>query len=88
MSTGVHANFEPIEGTTTGAEQILTFNRKSRKIVITNDHATHHLHFKFNASETVGLLKGTESLSIYFTTNKIIINSDEPGIPYRIWVFG
>ena len=83
---GVHANFESIEGTSTGSEQTLTFTRKSRKIVITNDHATNNLSYKFNASEVFGTLKGTESLSVYFTGKRVIINGDS--VPYRIWVFG
>ena len=82
----VHANFEALEGTTTGSEQTLTFVRKSRKIVITNDHASNSLSYKFNASETFGTLKGTESLSMYFTTNQVIINGTS--VPYRIWVYG
>ena len=85
MSRGVHANFEALEGTCTTATT-LTFNRKSRKVVITNDHPTANLQYKFNASETYGTLKGTESLSLYFTGNQIIINGNN--VPYRVWVFG
>ena len=84
MSHGVHANFEAFEGTVT-TETTLTFNRKSRKIVITNDHATDDMSYKFNSSETYGTLHGTESLSLYFTTNQIIIDGN---CPYRIWVYG
>lgn len=82
----VHANFEALEGTTTGVAQTLTLVRKSRKIVITNDHSTNDLSYKFNTSETYGTIRGTESLSLYFTTDQIIINGT--GVPYRIWVFG
>ncbi len=85
MGHGVHANFEALEGAVDG-EDALTLVRKSRKIIITNDHATKDLKYKFNASETSGTLKGTESLSLYFTTNQIIINGDD--VPYRIWVYG
>ncbi len=85
MPHGVHANFEPLEGTVDG-EDALTFVRKSRKIVITNDHATKDLKYKFNASEDFGTLKGTESLSLYFWAKQIIINGDN--VPYRIWVYG
>ena len=81
----VLANFEALEGTVT-TETTLTFNRKSRKIVITNDHATNSLSYKFNASETSGTLRRLETLSMYFTTNAIIINGTN--VPYRIWVFG
>lgn len=83
--SGVLANFEALEGTVT-TETTVTFNRKSRKIIVTNDHPTEILSYKFNASETFGSLKGTESLSVYFTTNKIII--DGTNVPYRIWVYG
>lgn len=82
---GVLANFEALEGTVSG-EMTLTFNLRSRKLVITNDHATNDLQFKFNASREYATLKGTESLSLYFWARKIIINGDN--VPYRVWVFG
>ena len=85
MSHGTYANFEALEGTAT-TETTLPFSRKSRKIVITNDHPTANLTYKFNSSETVGTLKGTESLSMYFTAGQIIINGTN--VPYRIWVYG
>jgi len=81
----VHANLESLEGVVT-VETTLDLNLRSRKLVITNDHATKDLSFKFNASETFGTLKGTESLSLDFWTRKIIINGDS--VPYRIWIFG
>ena len=85
MSTDlVLANFEALEGTVT-TPTTLTLTRKSRRIVITNDHPTNTLSYKFNASETSGTLKGTETLSILFTTNQIIIDGSGP---YRIWVYG
>ena len=80
----VHANFEALEGTVT-TPTTLTLARKSRRMVITNDHATNDLKYKFNASETYGTLKGTESLSVYFTTNTIFIDGNGN---YRIWVYG
>ena len=80
----VHANFEALEGTVT-TPTTLTLVRKSRKIIITNDHPTNTLSYKFNVSETSGTLKGTETLSILFTTNQIIIDGSGP---YRIWVYG
>lgn len=82
---GVYANFEALEGTVT-TETTLSLVRKSRKIIITNDHPTNDLSYKFNASETAGTLKPTETLSLYFTTNQIII--DGTNVPYRIWVYG
>jgi len=81
----VHANLESLEGTVDG-EKTLTLTRRSRKLVITNDHATNDLQFKFNVSETYGTLKGTESLSLDFWTRTIIINGTN--VPYRIWIFG
>ena len=85
MSHGVYANLESLEGTVT-TETTLTLKRKSRKLVITNDHPTQTLSYKFNASETFATLKGTESLSLYFWTKTIIISGTN--VPYRIWVFG
>ena len=81
----VLANFEPFEGTVTTATT-LTFARKSRKIVITNDHGTNDLSYKFNASETYATLHGTETLSLEFWTKTIFIDGNN--VPYRIWVYG
>lgn len=80
----VLANFEALEGTVS-TETTLTFTRKSRKMVITNDHATNDMSYKFNASETAGTLKGTESLTLHFTTDQVILNGNGP---YRVWVYG
>ena len=85
MSYGVHANLESLEGTVTTATT-LDLVRKSRKIVITNDHPTNDLSFKFNSSETYGTLKGTETLSLYLITKTIFINGSN--VPYRIWITG
>jgi hypothetical protein len=85
-SDDVYANFESLEGTSTGSEQTLTLTRRSRHIVITNDHATEDLTFKFNASETEGTVKAGESLSTYFRSSTIIINGTS--VPYRIWIYG
>lgn len=81
---GVYANQESIEGTSTGSEETFTLARKSRKIIITNDHASNALSFKFNDSEDFATLKATESVSMYFTAKQIIINGSS--VPYRIWV--
>jgi len=81
----VHANFEAYEGTVS-TETTLTFNRKSRKIVILNDHASNDLTYKFKAGQDTGTLKATESLSVYLRTNQVILNSTSA--PYRVWVFG
>jgi len=84
-SSDVHTNFESLEGTVT-TPTTLTLTRRSRHIVITNDHASADLNYKFNASETNGTVKAGESLSLYFRTSTIII--DGSSVPYRIWVFG
>ena len=84
-SSDVYANFESLEGTVT-TPTTLTLTRRSRHIVITNDHATEDLSFKFNSSETNGTVKAGESLSLYFRASTIII--DGSTVPYRIWIFG
>ena len=84
--SSVLANFESFEGTTDGSLQTIKFNRKSRKLVIINDHASNVLSYKFGSSETFGSLKGTEVLTLYFTKNQVIIQGTN--CPYRIWVFG
>lgn len=84
-SSNVYANFESLEGTVT-TPTTLTLARRSRHIVITNDHASGDLSFKFNASETAGTIKAGESYSVYFRTSTIII--DGSSVPYRIWVHG
>jgi hypothetical protein len=85
VTSDVLANFEALEGTVS-SPTTLTLARRSRKMVITNDHATEDLSYKFNASETSGTIKATESLALYFRTNTIII--DGTSVPYRIWVYG
>lgn len=81
----VYANLESFEGSIT-SETTLSLARKSRKIVITNDHPTDELTFKFNASETAATLRGSETISMYFTTDQIILNGTNGN--YRVWVFG
>lgn len=81
----VHANLEVFEDTV-ATPTTLTLTRRSRKIVILNDHASNDLQYKFNASEDYATLQGTESLSLYFRTNTIFINGTS--VPYRIWIFG
>ncbi len=80
-----YANLEPFEATVT-TETTLTFARKSRRIVIANDHASNDLSYKFKASQTFATLKGSETLSIEFIARTVII--DGTSVPYRIWVFG
>ena len=77
---------QSLEGTTSGAVQTLTFSRRSRKIVIINDHASNDLSYKFNGSETFATLKGTEVLTLYFSSPQIIIQGTD--VPYRIWTYG
>ena len=84
-SNSVYANFQALEGTVTTPTTV-SFNRRSRHIVITNDHATEDLNFKFNSSETNGTVKAGESFSVYFRSSEVII--DGTSVPYRIWVFG
>ena len=81
----VHANLASLEGTLSG-EVTLSLTRRSRKLNITNDHATADLRFKVNNSEEWGTLQGTESLSLDFWTRTIILSGTD--IPYRIWIFG
>jgi len=80
-----HANLEPFEATVT-TETTLTFARKSRRIVITNDHASNDLSYKFKASQDFATLKSTETLTLDFIARTIII--DGTSVPYRIWVLG
>lgn len=79
------ANLEALEGNVT-TEVTLTLLRKSRKIIITNDDASKDLRYKFNESEAFATLKGTESLSMFFTANQIILSGSD--VDYRVWVFG
>ena len=83
--SGVYANLESLEDTVSG-EITLSLVRKSRKLIITNDHATKNLSYKFNTSENFATLQGTESLSLYFWTKQIILSGDN--VPYRVWIFG
>ena len=76
------ANFEAIEDSGTATH---TLTRKSRKLVITNDSSSIDLKYKFNVTEAFGTLQPTESISLYFTTNTVIVE----GLgAYRIWSYG
>ncbi len=86
MSHGVHANFDSFEGTSNGSQQNIVLNRRSRKLIIVNDHASNDLSWKFNESEDYGTLKPTESITLFVTTKEVIINGTS--VPYRIWSFG
>jgi hypothetical protein len=80
-----YSNIEPFEGTVS-TETTLSLARKSRRVIINNDHATNDLSYKFKDSQTFATLKGSESLAIDFIAKTIII--DGTSVPYRIWVFG
>ena len=82
---GVYANFEVLEGTVSG-ETTLQLARRSRKLVILNDHASRDLQFKFHASGNFATLKPTESVSMYFRAKNVILDGTD--VPYRIWNYG
>lgn len=77
-------NLESLEGTVVAPTE-LTLNIRSKKITLTNDHATNDFSFKFNATENYSTLMAGESLSFGLRTSSIWINGDS--VPYRIWVF-
>ena len=83
--SGVYRNLESLEGTASGQDNLVLV-RKSRKIVITNDDPAKELQFKFNESEEFATLMPTETISMDFTTDLIIVLGSE--VPYRIWVYG
>ena len=80
-----YANLDPLEGTVSEIST-LHFMRLSQNIVITNDHQSKDLLFKFRGYENFATLKGTESVSLNF--NSMSITIDGANVPYRIWVFG
>lgn len=79
------SNFTPYTGTISAATT-LTLDRPSRVIEIINDSATDTLGFKFNASESYGVLNPLEVISMEHRGNVIYLN---PGasLTYRVRVF-
>ncbi len=79
----VLANFEAHEGVLSGTTT-LSFQWNARKVIITNDGSS-DITFKFLAAETAGVLKPTETLSIYHKTDQVILSGS---VAYRVWAFG
>lgn len=85
----VLANFDPNEGTVNTSAVTITFTWKARKITIINDSSTRELQFKFNTTESYGILKPKEEVSVHHYSNTVIIDSPTNGdVPYRVWGFG
>lgn len=85
MGSRSYANLDVFEGTINGSSTI-TFNRKPRKIVITNDSGSTDLGFKFNESESFATLKPTETVTLDFAHKTMILSG--LGVDYRIWGIG
>ena len=83
----VWANQEVFEGTVNGTSTI-TLARRSRRLVITNDSGLRDLQFKFNDAETYATLKPTETISMEFSTVKVLLATSGGSAAYRIWVHG
>jgi hypothetical protein len=85
MSYEVYSNFEPYEGTVSD-ETTITFERRSRQIVLMNDSPTKDISFKFISGGDFATLKASETIALNYWANEIIIDGDV--VPYRIWVSG
>ena len=84
MSTNTFANFEPLEGLIDGTTTF-TLKRKSRFFIMTNDHISDPLKYRFSDSTNFGTLGAGETLDFFFNTNTVTLQGVE--IPYRIWVY-
>tara|TARA_R110000772_G_scaffold16184_6_gene46234 strand:- start:6465 stop:6728 length:264 start_codon:yes stop_codon:yes gene_type:complete len=82
----VYANMESIEATLNGTDTV-TFNRKSKHIMLMNDSASDNLQFKFHASEAFATLQPTESFAMEMWVAGLLLSTGA-AVPYRIWVFG
>ena len=79
-----YSNLESFEGTIS-AETTVTFERRSRQMVLSNDSAV-NLEFKFNTPETYATLYPGETIVMEVSVPQLILNST--GSDYRLWVFG
>ena len=79
-----YANLDTFEGTAS-ADLAITFSRRSRKIILTNDSGSVSLGFKFHADETYATLKPNESVSLDIWVTGMILNGSSE---YRLWSFG
>jgi len=82
-----YVNLDVFEGSASGSSTV-TLNRRSRKLVITNDSASNDLQFKFVSSASYATLKPTETISMEFITRTILLNVVSGSAPYRIWSYG
>jgi hypothetical protein len=87
MSDPAYRNFESYEGEIEGSSTI-TFNKKSRHIMLMNDSNHDDLQFRFTTAEAWGTLKASETLSLNLTEEQIILRSVSDAPTYRLWVFG
>jgi len=72
------SSFESFEATLNG-EKTISFTRKSRKVVITNDSPKRDLLFKFSSAEDFGTLKPTESVTLSFRTGQVFLSANGDG---------
>ena len=83
------ANFYPSEGTLDVTPVTVTFPWKARKVVITNDSSSYELEYKFNASESFGTLKASETISVMINSREVLLDSPSNNtVAYRVWGFG
>ena len=81
--TVIFKGMEVFEGVVNGPET-LDFQEFSKKITITNDHASKDMTFKFSASGAPATLKPGETVSWNFMSLEVIIDGDV--VDYRIWI--
>ena len=79
-----YGNLDSFEGSVSGTKTI-TFNRRPRKVTITNDSSLNDLKFKFKDSADYATLKTTETVSMTITVSQVLLSGNAS---YRIWGIG
>lgn len=81
---GGYANMDSFEGTCSGTATI-TFNRRPRRVTITNDSNTQELKFRYSTTHDWATLKPTETVSMEITVSYVYLSGNAA---YRIWGIG
>lgn len=79
-----YANLDSFEGTCSGTATV-TFNRRPRKVTITNDSTINSLQFRFSSDHSWATLYPTETVAMEITVKKVLLSGNAA---YRIWGVG
>lgn len=80
------ANFSSNEGSVNGTTTI-TFPWKAKEITVINNSISDLLQFKFSSGETLGTLRGGETITVKLSSKTVFLSSTV-SVDYRVWGLG